>query len=67
MPDPDSGEIIEIDGLRVPKAALVEAQEVIFAWERGNDFRALREVVKIYRIIDEALRTPSEAGPKPGK
>lgn len=55
MPDPDSGEIVEIDGLRVPKSALWEAEAVIMEWERGSDYRAAKEVVRIYRIIAAAL------------
>ena len=48
-------EIVVIDGLAIPKAALEEAENVILGWERGSSYRASKGVVAIYRIIASAL------------
>lgn len=51
----DAPGLIEVDGLKIPKAALEEAEKVIFGWERGSSYRADKEVVRIYKIIASAV------------
>lgn len=51
---------IEVNGCVVPESALLEAEQVIHEWERGNSYRAINEVVKIYRIISVSLGPKAE-------
>lgn len=55
MPDDPVAKTVEIDGLVLPEAALLAAEQVIHEWERSGSYRALDEVVKIYRIISASI------------
>jgi hypothetical protein len=65
MSDKKTDEILEIDGLKIPRAALEAAEAVILEWERSSHYRADVEAVKIYKIISDGLasvnRKPKEA------
>jgi hypothetical protein len=55
-----ANETVEIDGLCVSKSALTEAELIIMGWAEGDDFRASREAVAVFRAISAGLEGCSE-------
>ena len=54
-------DMVEVEGLRLPRLVLWGAERILVRWCEAEECRADREIIRIYRIVAEAVSIVAEA------
>jgi len=53
-------DMVEVEGLRLPRLVLWEAERILVGWCEAEECRADRDIIRIYRIVAEAVSSSVE-------